>query len=227
MSRVFVTGDTHGSLDIRKLNLKNFPEQTNLTKKDYVIICGDFGLVWQGSKEEKWWLNWLNNKPFTTLFIDGNHENFDRLRSYSVSNWKGGAVHFIKDTVIHLMRGQVFTFAGMKFFTMGGGTSIDKQFRVEGRTWWPQEVPNTRELIEGFKNLDEHNWKVDVVLTHTTSRRMMNQMGYVKEQSDLNTYFDILEKDLSYHKWFFGHFHHDIVFDKKHYLLYREIVEII
>ena len=43
---IFVTGDTHGEHDIHKLNTIGFPEQKGLTRDDYVIICGDFGGVW-------------------------------------------------------------------------------------------------------------------------------------------------------------------------------------
>ena len=63
-----------------------FPEQKEVGKEDYVIICGDFGGVWdvdrfmvQESPEEKNALDWLESKPFTTLVILGNHENYDRL----------------------------------------------------------------------------------------------------------------------------------------------------
>ena len=65
MGRIFVTGDTHGSHDIRKLNSKKFPRQNMLTTDDYVIICGDFGLVWDESDEEKYWQKWLDAKNFT------------------------------------------------------------------------------------------------------------------------------------------------------------------
>ena len=50
MSRIFVTGDTHGDYDIAKLNTHNFPVQRELTKEDYLIIAGDFGCVWYGGK---------------------------------------------------------------------------------------------------------------------------------------------------------------------------------
>ena len=43
MSRVFVTGDTHGDMDIKKMNMRYFPLQKELTKDDYLIIAGDFG----------------------------------------------------------------------------------------------------------------------------------------------------------------------------------------
>ena len=73
-----------------------------------MIICGDFGLVWDNSKEEKYWLKWLNDKKYTTIFCDGNHSNHSILDAMPVSIWNGGKVHFINDSVIHLMRGQVF-----------------------------------------------------------------------------------------------------------------------
>ena len=52
---------------------------------DYVIICGDFGGVWNKDEEsntETMLLDWLECKPFTTLFVDGNHEGFDFLFDY-------------------------------------------------------------------------------------------------------------------------------------------------
>lgn len=82
--KIFVTGDCHG--EFQKFNLKNFPEQIDMTKDDFVIICGDFGGIWckdKESKNEKYWLDWLENKPFTTLFVDGNYECFDRLKTLS------------------------------------------------------------------------------------------------------------------------------------------------
>ena len=48
---------------------------------DYVVIAGDFGGLWDGSQKDQYWLDWLNKKPFTTLFVDGNHENFDLLNT--------------------------------------------------------------------------------------------------------------------------------------------------
>ena len=126
MSKIYITGDTHG--DVRRLNATSFFEQKEMTKDDYVVILGDFGLVWDWrgeSREERNWLNWLEDKPFTTLFIDGNHENHDRLNDMEVEDWHGGKVHKIRPTVLHLMRGQVFNIDSKKIFTFGGASSHD------------------------------------------------------------------------------------------------------
>lgn len=102
---IYITGDCHA--DFTRFNTKIFPEQYEMTKDDYVIICGDFGGVWnrfEENKHEKHWMDWLEDRPFTTLFCEGNHENFDRLYSYSIEKWNGGNVHKIRPSVIHLMR---------------------------------------------------------------------------------------------------------------------------
>mgnify|MGYP002975395777 CR=1 FL=1 len=48
---IYVTGDTHANIDIAKLNTTKFPQQKELTKNDFVIICGDFGLCWDASRD--------------------------------------------------------------------------------------------------------------------------------------------------------------------------------
>ena len=103
---VFTTGDTHGNF--LRFRSENFPEQENMTKSDYVIICGDFGGVWDGSKKERQALDWLESLPFTVLFVSGNHENFELLKKLPVEEWHGGKVQFIRPHVIHLLLGQVF-----------------------------------------------------------------------------------------------------------------------
>ncbi len=92
---MYITSDIHGYIDISKLNSRNFPISRSLTKDNYLIIAGDFGLIWNNRNDEKYWIKWLTNKNFTTLFIDGNHENFDVLDNYPVEIWNGGKVHKI------------------------------------------------------------------------------------------------------------------------------------
>ena len=84
---IYITGDTHG--DFQRFGSKYFPQQKEMSRGDYVVIAGDFGGLWDGSQKDQYWLDWLNKKPFTTLFVDGNHENFDRLYNYPVIPWHG------------------------------------------------------------------------------------------------------------------------------------------
>ena len=104
---VFITGDTHG--DFTRFKKDIFYEQAELTKDDCVIIAGDFGGIWDGSRQERHWLDWLEAKPFTTLFVSGNHENFDLLAEFPTEDWHGGKVQHIRPSVIHLLRGRFTT----------------------------------------------------------------------------------------------------------------------
>ena len=47
---IYITGDTHG--DFSRFSKEAFPEQTELTRDDYMIICGDFGGVWCGDERD-------------------------------------------------------------------------------------------------------------------------------------------------------------------------------
>lgn len=225
MGKIFITGDVHRDVDISKFGLANFPEQKTLDKDDVVMVAGDFGMVWDDSSYEKMLRKKLNKRNFTTLFVDGNHENFDLLEKYPVEEWNGGKVQFIENSVIRLMRGQVYVINGIKFFTMGGANSIDKASRRKGISWWEQEMPSTEEMNEGIKNLERHDFKIDIALTHTTSTRIMKKMNFMKDHKTINRYFDFLEKELNYKYWYFGHFHDEITIGK-HRLIYDDIIEI-
>ena len=101
---IYITGDTHG--DYSRFTDEAFPVQSSLTKDDYVIICGDFG-IWDNSKIENYNFDFLESRPYTTLFVDGNHENYDLLNKYPAKEWNGGYVQYIRPSVIHLMRGNI------------------------------------------------------------------------------------------------------------------------
>lgn len=228
MSRIIFTGDTHGSLETKRLSFKNFPEGRNLTKNDYVIICGDFGCIWDGSNCDKYWLDWLEDRPFTTLFVDGNHENFPLIYSYSTAIWNGGKIHQIRPSVKHLMRGQIFTLDNMTFFTMGGATSVDKIYRKEGKSWWSEEIPSYNEMTEGVNNLIKYNNKVDYIITHCLPSSILDKFDKWYPQHDtLNNYLEkMIVQEVDFKKWFCGHYHIDRTIDDKYYICYNDFLEL-
>lgn len=229
MSRIFLTGDTHGGKELWKLNSENFPIGRELTKDDYVIVLGDFGLIWNNDKEDLYWRKWLNEKPWTTLFVDGNHENHILLNQYVVENWNNGKIHKIESSIYHLMRGQVFIINSMKFMTMGGAHSIDVMFRKKNISWWEEELPSYSEYKELLNNLKKHNYNVDYVLTHTCP---IDVFAFVvnnhKEMGikNLERFFYALKRRLVFKKWYFGHFHMDKIVDDKHRCMFSDVIEI-
>lgn len=245
---IFITGDTHG--DFIRFSTDIFPEQKQMTKNDFVIICGDFG-IWKDTPQERYWLDWLNDKSFTTLFVDGNHSNFDRLYQMPVIEWNGGHVHNVRDSVIHLMRGQVFEIGGKRVFTMGGGSSHDisdgilepdapdfKQqrksldrrmalYRVNHVSWWKEELPSDEEYETAKRNLDACGWKVDYIVTHCCPTSVVDILSGGLFQSDrLTNFFEEIKRRCEFDYWFFGHYHDNRVLMQKYIMLYEQIIEL-
>ena len=255
---VWISGDIHGN-PVR-LSTDSFYEQKEFSgnkDENIVIICGDFGLVWSRdgeNKNEKYWLDWLESKPFTTVFVDGNHENHIRFTTYPVKEWHGGKVHEIRPHVLHLMRGEVFTIEDKKFFAFGGASSHDIQdgvldyededwreqaralekngkymYRIKGLTWWEYELPNEEEMKNGFDNLKKENNKVDYIITHSPSTSELYLMSS-KElyQSDILTnYLEEIKANTEYKRHFFGHMHINKAINDKDICLYEQIIRIL
>lgn len=222
---IFVTGDTHGEIDIGKLSRKNF-DYAGLTKKDYIIICGDFGCVWSGEKKDYWWLDWLEELPCSILFCDGNHENFDFLNAYPIEEWNGGKTHIIRPHIRHLMRGEIFTIDSFKFFVFGGATSIDRIYRKEGVSWWSQELPTYAECEYALANLDKHAWVVDYVITHSAPDNIQHRINPNYQHDIVTNLLFTIDKQLTFTHWYFGHYHTDKQIDDKHTALFHEIIQI-
>ena len=210
-----------------KLNETNFPQQKHMTKKDYVIICGDFGDIWSAkSNEQKDMLQWLSQRNFTTLFLDGNWENYGKLNSQTITVWNGGNAHRLTDSVIHLMRGQIFEIDGRSFFTMGGATSHDRQFRKEGRSWWPEELPSEEELARAGAALDGCGRRVDYVLTHCAPTLVQGRINPTFLPDRLTEYLQHMRDTTAFHRWYFGHYHVDREYDDGFCALYDCVVPI-
>ena len=250
---IYITGDTHADFK-RRFNSKNFPEQKEMTKDDYVIICGDFGGIWDvglESKQEAWWLNWFEERLFTLLFVDGNHENFDRLYGYPVKEWHGGKIHEIRPHIYHLMRGQVFEIDGKKIFTFGGAQSHDIQggiletddpdftkkkkqleedwipYRINHLSWWEQELASQEEMEEGRENLRKQDYTVDYIVTHCCSTSTQDRLGNGLYKPDRQTdYLEFIKNYTNYKKWFFGHYHDNVNVNEKEILIYEQLIRI-
>lgn len=245
--KIYITGDTHGLTDIDKIYTFRDKYGKKLTKDDYLIVAGDFGCCWFGNPEPgtEWYemlkfeglldlddrvTKFWDSCPWTTLFVDGNHENHPLLNSYPVTEWHGGKVHVISDSIIHLMRGQIYEIGGFSFFTLGGADSIDKYNRTIGKSWWAEELPFKEEYDEAMSNLEKHDMAVDYVITHCCGTSLLPMLcTFHFEEDELTRFFDHLEFDfgLNFKHWYFGHHHWDKKIVDKHTCLYEKIERIL
>lgn len=231
---LYITGDIHG--DVLRFHKNNFPIGQTLTKDDIVFICGDFGLIFSIDETENEWkkLKWLNDQPWTTVFVDGNHENFTRLHQYKVEEKWGGKVHRIRDSIYHLMRGEVYQIQGKSIFAFGGAFSHDREYRIKGYSWWEEELPTDVECASAIENLKKVKNKVDIVLTHDAPRSIARTLGfgdsfmengYPSNAVNILDFLDLLKNKIQYQQWYCGHYHIDEDFSDAFHFLYHQILD--
>ncbi len=234
---VLITGDTHGRFD-RLMTLRSL-RAGGLRRGDCLIICGDFGGVWFADGQQERVLDQLARLPYTVLFADGNHENFDCLETYPVTDWNGGRVQVIRRNVLHLMRGEIYEIEGKSYFVLGGAASHDLWngvldpaspdfieryralrrrgafFRVKGASWWPQELPSEEELARAWVNLQTHGMAVDVVITHCAPTAVQDMIAR-KLQNDtyvpnlLTDFLQLVWNTCQFGAWYCGHYHREM-----------------
>lgn len=223
---IFISGDIHGTVDIGKL-VKYFDWRNDLTKDDYLILCGDVGVCGFQSEQEKATIATLRKLPVTTLFCDGNHENFDKLYGYAEEEWNGGMIHRICDDIIHLMRGQVYDIDNLSFYVFGGAYSVDRNNRVEGITWFEEEIPSDDEIQMGWSNLETNDFSVDYVITHTAPYEVISALGFdvYEEEEAFIKELQRMADNMEFQQWFFGHLHEDVRIEE-YTCVYNEMIEL-
>lgn len=219
---IYITGDTHA--DFKRFENKILKK---LKKDDYLIICGDFGFIWENTKQENNILNRIGKFKFNTLFVDGTHENFDILKSYEKVDFNGAKARHICGNLYQLLRGQVYNIDGKKIFTFGGGESPDKEIRIYMNNWWVDELPKINEMKTAVENLNRVERKVDYIVTHEppgTIKYLID--GSDKGINTLNRFFDDVTKEVKFENWFFGSTHINKEFTSKYISIFDDIIKI-
>ncbi|MBQ7800400.1 MAG: metallophosphoesterase [Oscillospiraceae bacterium] len=218
---IYVTGDMHGELE-------RFSQRAikKLKAEDTLIILGDFGFLWSGGEEEEKNLEFIRNRKFKVLFLDGTHENHALLERYPETEYCGGRVRDLGGNLKMLMRGEIYNIEDKSIFTLGGGQSADLEFRTEGESWWPQELPSMEELDSAREKLKAHG-PVDFVLTHDAPQKIrISLFGRDIEEHRLSKFLDEVMMTVKYDKWYFGCYHLDRKLTRAQYGVYQKVLEI-
>lgn len=240
---ILVTGDLHGLLEwpdrpamgLQRLTPEYCPGIDALTEEDFLLVAGDFGYMTNRSPENRQkFLDWFAAQRFTTLFVDGNHDNFDALYTLPLTRRWGGRVRRINDRLYHLPRGEVYALpcggGTVTLLAFGGANSVDKAYQQAQGTWWPQEMPSPDDYENARRNLARVDNRVDLILTHTApyeiTRMFYRDMVYryllravlagdaIPEQEQgeipLNRFLHELNAAVQFRHWYMGHIHEDI-----------------
>ena len=195
---------------------------------DKIIICGDFGFQFD-TPDHRVSLLKLKKEPYEFWFVDGNHENYSALNSCEVIDWNKGKAHKVSDNIIHMMRGQCYEICGKKFFTFDGACSIDKAFRCEDFSWFPQELPSAEEYELADKTLAEHSYKVNYIITHTAPFPIIQALNrpVYDDELQLNGFLEKIRNNVSFDHWYFGHFHMDRSILGKYTVMFNDMIKLL
>lgn len=227
---IFITGDTHGEFE----RIQTLCEKMNTTKDDIVIILGDAGINYAGGDYDYRKKVALQQLPITIFCIHGNHERRPAsISTYIEKTWREGTVYVEEEfpSLLFAKDGEVYDFDGKKTIVIGGAYSVDKWFRIRcGYHWFADEQPDEEIKKEVEDRLESLNWKVDIILTHTTPFRYMpvdmflDGIDQSKVDNSTEEWLDTIEDKTQYEKWYCGHFHTNRVVDKIH-MLFEDIRE--
>mgnify|MGYP002627363992 CR=1 FL=1 len=222
---VYITGDMHGCLE--RLYDKEFRK---LKRGDTLIVCGDFGYIFDGSPIEKKVIDFLSSRRFAVAFVEGTHDNLEKILKCRETVWHGGRVNRIKGTLFHLKRGQIFTIEGNTFFTFGGGESIDKDMRIANGLWWREEEATPDEMAEGVAALNEAGRKVDFIITHEppslVKSAVLMRQGVADRVNKLNGYLEEIGRACEFRHWYFGSLHEDKVISEYHTCVFKKLIPV-
>lgn len=216
---IYVTGDLHG--DPARLSDKAL---RRLKKGDTLLVCGDFGFVWDGSPAELKLRRKIGKQKYTTIFVDGTHDNLPMIREFPEEEYAGGTVRRIEGNLLYAERGTILTLEGKKVFFLGGGVSEDMDERLESGTWHSEEMPTAEELAAAEERLTRSGG-VDLIITHQPSDRMRIFLGGDRtEISPLGAFLDRVEQEMQFGSWYFGRLHKDKKIPPRQQAVFREVV---
>lgn len=203
---IFLVGDIHGEYSTFKFLIKN---KYNI-KDSYIIQLGDWGVGFYNEnyyKEAFGRLDACLEHGNNHLYVfSGNHD--DPAYFQETNNPFGYKnITFLKDY-------SELTLLGLEFLCIGGAISIDRQDRVEGRSYWKDEVFFFDETFDFSKK------KYDVVLTHTRPKSCGAFKGFdnisywvkrdsvlkddlIKESEDVDKVYQLTRPP----QWYYAHFH--------------------
>lgn len=218
---IYFTGDTHGELKKFKSTIGR-----RLKKDDTLIVCGDFGFVWNKSREEEKSIKWLSKRKYRILFVEGAHENFKLLDECPIVNFCGGKARKISENIYQLIRGEIFEIEGKKIFAFGGGDDeeLDVLDFKENENF--RRLPTDEECERAKTNLEFFEHKVDYIVTYDVGFKMrsfleMNSNCF----NNLHAFLNEVSVKCKFDKWFFGCFHMDKKIPPYYYAVYDNVYD--
>lgn len=216
---IFITGDIHGDKNRFKLIKK-----AGIKKNDTLLVTGDFGFIWDGSKAEMKYLTWIGKQKYNVLFVDGYNDNTELLLQYPEQRYMGGKTKVISGNLRMLMRGEVYNIEGKKIWAFGGG---DSQEREHTNSRDALKLPSFEEMQNGINNLLTVDNAVDIVLTYDAPAKLKLFINMENnELTHLHQYLEDIKNTIQFTQWYFGKYHLNKVIPPYYTNLFTNIIKI-
>lgn len=219
---IYITGDTHGNF----YNIENFCKRNKTTRDDVIIILGDVGLNYYGDKKDRIAKQFCQELPITLFCIHGNHEQrASNIDSYKEKIFFSNLVYFEENypNILFAEDGLFYTIDNKRCLVVGGAYSVDKYYRLSrGWNWWSDEQigDEVKSLIEFCLEKESP----EVLLTHTCPYKYVPRETFLPQidqstvDNSMEQWFDKIEEQIEYKKWYCGHYHIQKSIDKIRFL---------
>ena len=192
-------------------------------------VAGDFGFYWDKSIQQKANLQKLAKLPFEIAVVLGNHENYEMIENERKKViWNGNEVWQMSDNV-YIMPDGVIELQGKTILCARGADSIDKDMRIPYIEWWHQEQMSVKEQIEIWNSSYWYHNSVDYVITHSAPSTLVDIIFHNTNnfaRSSTEKLLDLIAKEISFKKWYCGHYHIDITMHGKFEFINDDLLSI-
>lgn len=215
---IYITGDIHGDFSRFKEAKK-----AHIKKGDTLIVCGDFGFLWNGGKKEEAMLKKIGKLPYTVLVVDGCHENHALLNTYDEIDFAGDKARRLSGTLYLLRRGGLYTVEGKTIFAFGGGVSTDEFSQKKDADVL---LPKPEELQAASDLLTQHGNTVDYIVTHDAPIRLQRFIDVedVDRINHLHTFLEDLTETVKFRFWYCGKYHQNRLIPPRYQMLFTDVV---
>ena len=179
---VYIAGDWHANFGFVENLLENL---NHFNTSRTIIHVGDLGIFGESDLDE--FDDLLDEYGFNLYWVDGNHENFDLMEKYNIDD---GGLRQMRSRIWHITRGTQFMVDGVRWAALGGAASIDRQYRKQGVSWWPQEYITDEDVENACMGE-----KVEVMITHDTPQL---PVPIVLQDHSTARYWPEEDRELSY-----------------------------
>lgn len=186
-------GDIHNDIATMNANLAKLAQERvdrPAFWKNYIIQLGDYSLCPYKDTLPPIQPMW---------FIDGNHDYMPDLVGITQSSP-------VAKNLTYIPRGTVLMLEGIRVGFLGGGNSLDKDSRVPGWSWFPEENITNDQAYRLLENADKHGG-LDLLVTHVPPATLLTRLFGITDISPCSYVVEEVWQSLGHPLNISGHLH--------------------